>query len=102
MAEPVACIACFTEHRFKKELWVLDKPDGTVEVLGDIQNPPPGARKSVKTIVETRDKVFDGTIVQAKRAGWVENEFGLVCPQCAGTDISVSPLFLDLDESEDV
>jgi len=30
------------------------------------------------------DKTFDGDEDQALAAGWVENEFGMVCPECNG------------------
>ncbi len=33
-------------------------------------------------------KVFDGTVEQAQEAGWQENEFGFVCPSCAGDDFT--------------
>jgi len=51
----------------------------------------PGAkfRASIQTVVEENDKVFDGTEKQALKAGWVENEFGWVCKECAGTEFEI-------------
>lgn len=47
-----------------------------------------------KTVVEEvmvdKEKVFDGNEEQALKAGWVENEFGYVCPDCADTDAGSS------------
>ena len=32
------------------------------------------------------ETLFDGTPEEAEAAGWVENEFGFVCPECADFD----------------
>ena len=54
-------------------------------ITWDSQNNPKYEVKEEPRIVqEQQDKVFSGTKYQAEQAGWVENEFGWVCPECSG------------------
>jgi hypothetical protein len=46
-------------------------------------------RLSYQVVPIDSDKVFDGTPKQALKAGWVENEFGWVCKDCAGTEFEI-------------
>jgi uncharacterized protein (UPF0147 family) len=65
-------------------------PAEAMSALNTMSSHPglPGYRfKSVIRAVEVQyDKRFDGNAEQAIDAGWQENEFGMVCPGCAGTE----------------
>jgi len=41
-------------------------------------------KEEEKEVFEEADKVFKGTKYEAEKAGWLENEFGWVCPECSG------------------
>lgn len=47
-------------------------------------NPNYEVKEEEKEILEETDKVFTGSKSEAEKAGWVENEFGWVCPECSG------------------
>ena len=51
-------------------------------------------KEETRVVPEEQDKVFSGTKHQAKQAGWVENEFGWVCPECSGNSPDEDPLFI--------
>lgn len=45
-----------------------------------------GVRYDVGLVDRFDPKVFDGTPEQALEEGWVQNEFGWVCPDCSALD----------------
>ena len=47
-------------------------------------NPRYDVKNEERTINQESDKVFNGTKLEAEAAGWVENEWGFVCPECGG------------------
>ena len=60
------------------------------------ENPRYTVENGERTINQESDKTFNGTKLEAEAAGWVENEWGFVCPNCTGDlddeATSVNPL----------
>ena len=102
----VTCTSCVVEVLEERHTGVVQDKEGNDLWLFSPGDPFENAHdETVFVKYETRevpvkkDKVFDGTPMQAEEAGWCENEFGWVCPTCSGNDYTTADSTKNSDPS---